>query len=377
MPTRCRMFSSVMRHMKHSSAVRPHPSLLKTGTQIAPLGDRAMHADASAAVVTAGVMAAGAGVWFMLRQSPQPVTLELLKKQDATTSAAIIAAFKSDKNFKKYSVQVTAEIIGRDVEDEKKLQKGIDMAIGKKVLPAKVDVEKVMVIRVDSKSPEAVANQIISALGHAPSKGCVLTLQGWSGTGKGTTVAKLAETLPKTATWSNGNIFRSLTLLAVTYSEQKGCDLKDALTPELLASFMGMLEFGEFNGKFDTKIEGLGMRYLVSDIQNTKLKAISKFIPTVAEVSQGEVVNFVQGALQKMSSAGFNVLVEGREQTLNYIRSPHRFELVLKDSNLIGMRRAAQVLGGEALELLKGKPGADDAAVQVALQDALSKLTTK
>merc|ERR1712187_468864 len=116
---------------------------------------------------------------------------------------------------------------------------------------------------------------------------------------------------------------------------------------------MGMLEFGEFNGKFDTKIEGLGLKYLVSEIQNTKLKEISKFIPTVAEVSQGEVINFVQGALTKMSAAGCNVLGEGREQTLNYIRTPHRFELILEDSNLIGMRRAAQVMGGKAYELLK------------------------
>lgn len=362
--------------MKPTSAVRPQLSFLTTGTQIAPFGDRAMHADATTVMVTAGVMAAGAGVWFVSRRSPQPLTLELLKKQNATTSATIIAKFKSDKSFQKYSQLVTSEIVGRDVEDGDKLQKGIDMAISKKVLPAKVDVEKVRVIKVDTKSPEAVANEIIAALGDAPSKGCVLTLQGWSGTGKGTTVDKLAEMLPKTATWSNGNIFRSLTLLAVTYSQQKGCDLKDALTPELLASFMGMLEFGEFNGKFDTKIEGLGMKYLVSEIQNTKLKTISKFIPTVAEVSQGEVVNFVQGALHKMSAAGCNVLVEGREQTLNYIRTPHRFELVLKDSNLIGMRRAAQVIGATALDLLKDKSEADDAAVQVALQDALSKLTS-
>lgn len=370
-----RTFSSVVRHMKATSALRP-PPLLNTGKHIAPLGDRAMHADATAAAVTAGMVATSAGVWWFLRQSPQPVTLELLKKQDATTSAAIISKFKSDKGFQKYSQQVTAEIVGRDQEDGDKLQKGIDLAISKKVLPAKVDVEKVMVIKVDTKSPEAVAKEIISALGDAPSKGCVLTLQGWSGTGKGTTVATLADMLPKTATWSNGNIFRSLTLLAVTYSEQKGCALKDALTPELLASFMGMLEFGEFNGKFDTKIEGLGMKYLVSEIQNTKLKAVSKSIPTVAEVSQGEVVKFVQGALNKMSAAGCNVLVEGREQTLNYIRTPHRFELVLKDTNLIGMRRAAQVVGGTAVELLKDKTGADNAAVQVALQDALSKLTS-
>ena len=49
--------------------------------------------------------------------------------------------------------------------------------------------------------------------------------------------------------WSNGNVFRSVTLLAVTWCEmQDDCDAFDparALTKENLASFMGMLEFGK------------------------------------------------------------------------------------------------------------------------------------
>ena len=52
--------------------------------------------------------------------------------------------------------------------------------------------------------------------------GCVLVLQGLSGTGKGTTVAKLQAALPSCVSWSNGNVFRSLTLLAVTHCEQAG-----------------------------------------------------------------------------------------------------------------------------------------------------------
>merc|ERR1712110_1225178 len=116
---------------------------------------------------------------------------------------------------------------------------------------------------------------------------------------------------------------------------------------------MGMLHFGKTNDKFDVRIHGLGMNYLVSEIENTKLKAISKNIPTVAEVTQGEVIKFVQGALDMMSADGFNVIVEGREQTLNYIRTPHRFELILDNPNLIGMRRAAQVVGATALDTCK------------------------
>merc|ERR1712048_1139669 len=103
--------------------------------------------------------------------------------------------------------------------------------------PAEVKVEPTKQVSVTGKSADAVADEIIAALGDAPSKGCIMTLQGLSGTGKGTTVAKLKEKLPNAQTWSNGNIFRSLTLLAVTWSEKEGCDLKDCLTPEKLKEF--------------------------------------------------------------------------------------------------------------------------------------------
>ena len=49
-------------------------------------------------------------------------------------------------------------------------------------------------------------------------------------------------------TWSNGNIFRSVTLLAATWCEVNGCDGFDkdkALTKENLANFMSMLSFGK------------------------------------------------------------------------------------------------------------------------------------
>merc|ERR1719310_2677432 len=136
-------------------------------------------------------------------------------------------------------------------------------------LPAKVDVEPSTNVSVTGKTADAVAGEIIAALGDAPSKGCVMTLQGLSGTGKGTTVAKLKEKLPNAQTWSNGNIFRSITLLAVTHTEQSGCTLQDALTAEKLAEFMGMLEFDKFNDKFDVKIEGLGLKHFVSEVEKT------------------------------------------------------------------------------------------------------------
>mmetsp|Transcript_31935 Transcript_31935/g.74769 ORF Transcript_31935/g.74769 Transcript_31935/m.74769 type:complete len:346 (-) Transcript_31935:200-1237(-) len=308
--------------------------------------------------------------------SKMAIPLETLAKQDSATSTAILEAYKQDEGFKKLSERLTKEIMQRDAEDGDKLAKGIQLAVDKGVLPANVEVEPTTKVDVTGKTAEAVADEIIAALGDAPSKGCVMTLQGLSGTGKGTTVAKLKEKLPKSVTWSNGNVFRSLTLLAVKHSEKEGCELKDALKPEVLAGFCKMLDFDQYNGKFDVKIEGLDMKYYVSEVQNTVLKdsSVAKNIPTVAEVTQGEVVNFVQGALQKMAAAGSNVLVEGREQTLNHIRTPHRFELVLQDNNLIGMRQAALQVGAKAYEQLKGVDSPGDDAIEKAIKEAVSAL---
>merc|ERR1712217_372637 len=96
---------------------------------------------------------------------------------------------------------------------------------------------------------------------------------------------------------------------------------------------------------------------LVSEVANTVLKEprVGKFIPTVAEVTQGEVIMFAGAAAEAMRADGMNVLMEGRAQTLNYVRTPHRFELTLSEPILIGMRRAAQRMMGNALEKLKGE----------------------
>lgn len=168
--------------------------------------------------------------------------------------------------------------------------------------------------------------------------------------------------------WSNGNVFRSVTLLAVTWCEQQddcnGFDPARALTKENLTSFMQMLEFGKFNGRFDTKITGLGLDLLVSEVQNTALKdpKVSKNIPTVAEVTQGEVVLFASDAIQKMGEDGIFVLLEGREQTVNYVRTPLRFTLTLSDMSLIGKRRAAQRLAAGALGEVTEDASEDDIA---------------
>merc|ERR1712232_934685 len=190
-------------------------------------------------------------------------------------------------------------------------------------------------------------------------------------------MGKLKEKLPNAQTWSNGNLFRSFTLLGVTLAEQKGCELKDVLTPEDLKSFGNMLEFDKYpETGFDVKIEGLGLKHFVSKVEKTVLKdsKVGKNIPTVAEVTQGEVIQFVNGALAKMAAGGVNVLVEGREQTLNHIRSPHRFELVLDDTSIIGTRQAALKMGDKAYKKLKDTT-ADEDVIKAALDEALTELS--
>jgi len=303
---------------------------------------------------------------------------EVLAKQNSETSQAILTAYADNALFQNIAERLTSEIMQRDKEDGDKLGNGITIAVDKGVLPAKVDVEPTKKVGVSGKSADQVADEIIAALGDAPSKGCVMILQGLSGTGKGTTVAKLQEKLPKSQCWSNGNIFRSITLLAVTWADQNGKTLKDALEPDKLKDFCAMLEFGKFNGSdtFDVKIEGLGMTHYVSEVEKTVLKdsKVGTNIPTVAEVTQGECITFVGGALNQMAADGINVLVEGREQTLNHIRSPHRFELVLDDNNIIGKRQAALQVGGIAWEKCGKNAATDPEAVDAAIKAAIADL---
>merc|ERR1712194_559035 len=111
----------------------------------------------------------------------------------------------------------------------------------------------------------------------------------------------------------------------------------------------------------DIRINGLGLDVKVSEVCNTLLKEpmVAKNIPTVAKETQGEVVKFAGDAVQKIGESGTIVLLEGREQTLNFIPSPYRFCLTMSDPLIIGERRAAQRIAADAAGKLKE---GDDAA---------------
>lgn len=321
------------------------------------------------------------------------ISRDILTKQNAETSNAIIDHWKDSEAFLALAKKEGDLTIQRDEEDGVKLEAGIDFAKSKGVIDPNYVPESYVTLDVLGKTPATVADEILGTIKNgntsstdSNSTGSVIVLCGLSGTGKGTTVSKLRQKLEedegkKVVTWSNGNIFRSVTLLAVAWCEQQpdidGFDKDKALTKENLQSFMSMLSFGKFNGQYDTRINGLGLDLLVSEVQNTELKApkVSKNIPTVAEVTQGEVILFAADAVDTMGKDGLFVLLEGREQTVNYVRTPYRFTLVLSDESLIGKRRAAQRIMAAALSKLSET--ATEEEVGKALDECLKEMAAE
>lgn len=277
------------------------------------------------------------------------LTVEVLKAQDDVTSGAIIEFCKDNDTFQALAKKEMDQIIARDNEDGEKLQVGVNEAIKKGVLPADLPPPVYKDVQVLGKTAETVADDIIAGL--PKEGGCVVVIVGLSGTGKGTTVDKLKAKIPKATTWSNGNCFRALTLLAATHCDKEGKEFDVAcLTAENLATWAGMLEFGEFDGKFDIRVNGLGLDVKVSEVANTLLKEpkVAKNIPAIAKETQGEVVKFAGDAVRKMGEAGTVVLLEGRQQTLDFIPSEYRFCLTMSDPIIIGARRAAQRVAADA-----------------------------
>eukprot|EP01006_Ploeotia_vitrea_P048842 TRINITY_DN67281_c2_g5_i1.p1 TRINITY_DN67281_c2_g5~~TRINITY_DN67281_c2_g5_i1.p1 ORF type:complete len:318 (+),score=38.97 TRINITY_DN67281_c2_g5_i1:33-956(+) len=286
------------------------------------------------------------------------VTYELLKRQDDRTSSTIIQLLTGNNTYDKMAKEATDAILTRDREDDEKLAKGIQISIDRGVIPSKIEVEPITKVTTIGKKADEVADEILAKLGDAVQKGCVVVFQGLSGTGKGTTVAKLKEKIGgKCVTWSNGNVFRTLTLLTVKHCEANGKEFSaDVLTTELIGDMVKMLTFGKVgegdSAKFDISIKGAGLDTTVGEIASTLLQepSITKHIPTVAHQTQGDVINFGGKALGQLAEAGYTVLLEGREQTVNYIRTPYRFELVIPDTNILGQRRAAQRIMAQVLK---------------------------
>jgi len=189
-----------------------------------------------------------------LAMTSSSISYSLLLEQSAQTSNALMEHWSNSTDFQKLANYEGNMTVARDQEDDEKLQVGIDYAKKKGVIDPEFVPEPYVKIDVLGKTPSQVADTIIGTVKNENSQGgFVVVLVGLSGTGKGTTVAALRQKLEQeegkqVVTWSNGNIFRSVTLLAVTWCEQNGCDGFDAekaLTKENIAEFMTMLSFGK------------------------------------------------------------------------------------------------------------------------------------
>jgi hypothetical protein len=80
------------------------------------------------------------------------------------------------------------------------------------------------------------------------------------------------------------------------------------------------------------------------------------------------VILFAAEAAKQMGESGLVVLLEGREQTVNYVQTPHRFALLLSDESLIGKRRAAQRLMGAVASV------ESDDMIEAALSESLKEM---
>ena len=145
------------------------------------------------------------------------------------------------------------------MEDDTKLAAGIKIGVDRGSIPADPGNAPYVVIDVLGKTPQDVVDVIMNHIGESANAGALIVLCGLSGTGKGTTAALLSTILPNCITWSNGNIFRSITLLAVTWCEQQGMtefDASRALTDDNIRSFMEMLSFEKIDSKWEVVING-------------------------------------------------------------------------------------------------------------------------
>eukprot|EP00744_Colponema_vietnamica_P007372 GILI01010619.1.p1 GENE.GILI01010619.1~~GILI01010619.1.p1 ORF type:complete len:321 (+),score=86.07 GILI01010619.1:66-965(+) len=298
----------------------------------------------------------------------------MLKRDDDVTSTNVVELLSNNKAFECLSVSEGKDIQKRDAEDDVKLAVGVNYSISKGVIDKDHGANPPIQIDVVGKSADDVANNIMNRLPKNSSEGSIVVLVGLSGTGKGTTVKKLQAMLPKVITWSNGNAFRSLTHLIATEVGKDKLTAED-VTPALVKAAVEKLSFEQFTDKGETTFDVvIDKTTRVANIQNTTLKTplISCNVPTVAEQTQGEVILFARKAVEILTHHGFNVILEGRAQTLNYIPTEYRFELVMPDVKLLGQRRAAQRIVAHALHNLKAD--ATDEEVAEALKAAAEAL---
>lgn len=113
-----------------------------------------------------------------------PLSYSLLAEQNANTTNAIIQHFATNPSFLSLSSLEGEQILQRDEEDAQKLQKGIEYAKSKGVIDPNFVAEEYIIIDVLGKSPDDVADEILTKVRSQEGEGGVVVLCGLSGTGK-------------------------------------------------------------------------------------------------------------------------------------------------------------------------------------------------
>jgi hypothetical protein len=116
------------------------------------------------------------------------ISYELLQKQNAETSNALIIHWKDSNLFSSLAKNEGTLTLNRDREDGEKLQVGIDYAKSKGVIDPDYVPELYVEVDVIGKSPDVVADLILATVkakeSSSDSAGSVVVLCGLSGTGK-------------------------------------------------------------------------------------------------------------------------------------------------------------------------------------------------
>jgi len=291
----------------------------------------------------------------------------IIEKQDHESSHLVMKLLNGNKDFQIMAEAETEAILQRDRDDEIKLKEGISTSVQAGVIPYLKVKKTETEIDVLGKTPDDVGKEITAQLPSGDSYLVIVT--GLSGTGKGTTVAYLLDKIPNSISWSNGDIFRCLTLLL-----QDICPNQGLINHEHINRAVKAIEVEYSKDRpYEIFIQYKGDRLALKDIKNTLLKdrKVSTNIPHIALHTQGEVIVLADGIVKKLLQRGFTVIMEGRKATLDYFDSPHRFTLTLSEKTLLGKRRAAQKIAARALELLT--PEADEKDVVMQAMKMLKK----
>lgn len=265
----------------------------------------------------------------------------------------IISRLKHDNRFKQLSRYELESIQCRDKEDADKIKSGIEYSINKNYISPIGKLPQYCPIIADNKTTEEICSDIQKQLKKTNGKKEPLILVGLSGTGKGTTAKALHQHIKQSLLWSNGNIFRIIYWQCLDRGITKNKYQQGKITDEdidaTILKILDKVSVQIVNEKIDIICTTHdGKNYHIHEIENSILKdpSVESMVEFLAGKTQGHVINFARKSVDTLSKKSMMIL-EGRKETLNFIPSNNRFELVIRDQSVLGMRRAAQKIADQ------------------------------